>query len=229
MKAIAYFSAPILASAHPFAGMNFEGNPLRGVNVRPSVDGGVIISAVNGYVLFVCRDPEGWCKQDLILAPSKSLSVAARKQSSGLFVAANNGIGMVVDKVQSSDHEHSKHQIARAQLASPTPTTVLGTLEVIDGDFPDVPEFVDRTFTESNKPVVIDELYLAQMKATFSRLSDENKSRLEIRTGERNILVRSVDKEVQAFALVMGTYWGPPLSPFTTDWLAMSDDERTKG
>lgn len=223
MKPIAHFSAQILASAHPFAGKHDKRNYLNGINVRPSVDGGVIISASNGHVLFVCRDPEGWCKQDLILAPSKPLSSAARKRTSGLFVAANNGIGMVLDNVQSSDHEHSKHQIARAQLASPASTTVLGTLEVIDGKFPDVIKVFDR-FTESNKPVVIDEIYLALMKETFSRLSDQGWPGLEITAGECQVLVRSNDPEVQAIALASGID-GDPLPPFNPDWMVMSDDE----
>lgn len=227
MKPIAYFSAPILASAHSFAGKNDERNFLNGVNVRPSVDGGVIISATNGHVLFACRDPEGWCKQDLILAPSKPLSSAARKRTSGLFVAANNGIGMVLDKVQSSDHEHSKHQIARAQLASPTVTTVLGTLEVIDAVFPDLAACVGG-FTESDTPIIMSEGYLALMKATFSRLSDSNCISLQILSGEHQILVQSSDPAIQAVAMVMGMRFSP-LPPSSTDWLVMSDDERTKG
>lgn len=192
-----------MASAHSFAGKNDERNFLNGVNVRPSVDGGVIISATNGHVLFACRDPEGWCKQDLILAPSKPLSSAARKRTSGLFVAANNGIGMVLDKVQSSDHEHSKHQIARAQLASPTVTTVLGTFEVIDAVFPDLAACVGG-FTESDTP----------------RLSDSNCISLQILSGEHQILVQSSDPAIQAVAMVMGMRLSP-LPPSSTDWLVM--------
>lgn len=218
MKPIAHFSAAMLASAHTFAGTHDVRYYLNGINVRPALGGGVIITATNGHAIFTCRDPEGWCKEELILAPAKPLVSAARKKTAGLFVAADNGTGMVIDKIQPSDADNSKHEIAHAQLASPTATTALGTLEVIDGTFPDAPRVIGG-FTETNKPIVMSEIYVAQMKATFSRLSELNFPALDIRSGERQMLVRCSDPKVQAAVLVMGMSVDP-LPPFNTDWMA---------
>ena len=218
MKPIAHFSAAMLASAHTFAGTTCVRYYMNGVNVRPAVDGGVIIAATNGHAIFVCRDPDGWCSEEMIIAPCKALLSAARKKSAGLFVVADNGTGMVIDSIQSSASDSTPGEIAYRQTESPTETTALGTLKIIDGKFPDAARVIGQ-FEETNTPIIVNENYIAQLKSTFSRLSSSSHTAVDIRSGGDKILARCSDRAVQAAVLVMGMSVDA-LPEFSSEWLA---------
>jgi len=223
MKPIAHFSAAMLASANTFAGTTDVRYYLNGVNVRPAADGGVIIAATNGHAIFVCRDPDGWCSKEMIIAPCKALISAARKKSAGLFVVADNGTGMVIDSIQSSASESSPAEIASRQAEAPAETTALGTLKLIDGKFPDAARVMDG-FAETNTPILVNENYIAQLKSTFSRLSDSNYTAVDIRSGGDKILARCSDQAVQAAVLIMGMS-ADALPTFSSEWLAEPKQE----
>jgi hypothetical protein len=121
---------------------------LQGVQVRPRNRGGLILTATDGHILSLRRDPEGaWCSaaQDFIFKPSKSL-LAKMKGKHSRFTSENPFIvveweksgGMVTATVIASDNAQDA-----LNLEGDIEHQEIGRFSV-EGSFPDAARVLPR-------------------------------------------------------------------------------------
>ncbi len=64
---------------------------LRGVHVRPSAEGGVVVEATNGHIAFIAHDPDGHVSEPAILKPSSELIAALYPDDGGDWAVDEDG------------------------------------------------------------------------------------------------------------------------------------------
>lgn len=80
MKFIARVNPRYFAAASLFMGVKDVRYYLCGVAIQPHPEGGALVMATNGHVMFMAHDKQGFCEHDIIVEPTKALISACKKR-----------------------------------------------------------------------------------------------------------------------------------------------------
>lgn len=218
----------ILARVNPrhFAAINlFQANNdiryyLNGVRIEPHPEKGAIIVATNGYMIGVVHDPDGFCKEPIIVGDiSKQLISACQSTGvvkglppTGLYISSG---GAVVDygEIESGEIDPFGKCVMHASRIS-----------LIDGQYPDWRRVIPTARKSAPAPMIAQAQYLAVFEKVVKALGAQKTYsgvRIECAEGDTKIVFRldGIDLADRFVAIVMQMRDEKAPANIVPDWL----------
>ena len=167
MKTIAHFDANFLEPVYRFAGVNDIRHDINGINIKPAANGGVILSATDGYTAIMARDPSGYAFREVTISVDKALIRASKHKGAKAFVATSEGVG-VITSVAMNGTKSVDGLIFSAKA--------VGKINKLEDKYPDLtkPSVIGGAKPETPSQFSINPVYLARLAGCFGAMQGKH-------------------------------------------------------